>query len=89
MTFKELLKTADSHESFNTNNAWGFGGAYGTRYFYPNDVEIVVGTYCYRHTPSRPYVCVSHDNALIIDRIAHNMSPSEIELTLNHINNVH
>ena len=52
-----LTKLSDSKETFNSNNAWGFGGAYGTIYnFKDNTVEVKVATACYRHTSSTPFI---------------------------------
>ena len=39
-----------SKTKFNTNNAWGFGGAYGTTTKYDNNIVKREGTQCYRHT---------------------------------------
>lgn len=57
MKFKELLSKAESQESYNTNNDWGFGGGIGTMYKFKNGF-IKKGTAYYRHAPSEKYVTV-------------------------------
>ena len=45
-----------STTNFNTNNAWGFGGAIGTETVYANGYKIKTGRYCYRHTGTSSFV---------------------------------
>ena len=52
MTKQELLDQAVDTELYNTNNAWGFGGSYGKKYFFSNGMMLKIGTACYRHLPS-------------------------------------
>lgn len=42
-------------ENYNTNNAWGFGGAVGERVEYDNGIGHLRGRSYYRHSPSSPY----------------------------------
>lgn len=41
-------------KKYSTNNAWGFGGSYGTEYTFPSGWVLRVGTACFRHRASRP-----------------------------------
>lgn len=36
---------------YNTNNAWGFGGIYGSQYCKGN-MKVIIGQYYYRHIQS-------------------------------------
>jgi hypothetical protein len=56
---------------FNSNNAWGFGGAFGKSYDFENGLEVRVGTACYRHTGTRKYVAVWHEGAKILELTGH------------------
>lgn len=44
-----------SETKFNTNNAWGFGGAAGTETVYDNGLVNQKGKYYYRHTSSQSF----------------------------------
>lgn len=45
---------------FDNNNAWGFGGAGGTRYKLKN-MTITVGGACFRHLPKVLFIRVDHN----------------------------
>jgi hypothetical protein len=62
MTFKELLATAHSIEQYNSNNAWGFGGAIGKIYHMPKQRQICVMKAYYRHAPSTGFLRVIDTN---------------------------
>lgn len=49
-----VQRKAVSMESYNSNNGWGFGGAYGKLYKLNDKVSVLFGTACYRHAPSHP-----------------------------------
>lgn len=48
MTLQGFKNKASKFE-FNTNNAWGFGGSFGTKYTV-NDLTYIERQICYRHT---------------------------------------
>ena len=48
-------------EKFNTNNGWGFGGAYGERYHLKNNIVVTIATACFRHTGTTPFIRVDHN----------------------------
>jgi hypothetical protein len=60
---EEYLAEAGAVASeFNSNNPWGFGGAYGTKYELPNDGPVVrIATACYRHMDSTKIITISTD----------------------------
>lgn len=43
-------------ESYNTNNAWGFGGGSGLQYTFNNMLYAKIGSASYRHSPSTKYI---------------------------------
>jgi len=67
MTLNEILALAVNIEDFNTNNGWGFGGAYGKQYTFANGVRLRKGTACYRHLPSHQFIAVYKDDQRVID----------------------
>lgn len=69
MKLKDILQHSISSETFNTNNAWGFGGGSGVSYKFNNGIEIRVGTASYRHAPPTPFVTVYRDGGRIMDEI--------------------
>ena len=81
MTKKELLALAISSEEYNTNNAWGFGGGYGTEYTFNNGLKLRDGIACYRHAPSHRYITVCTTDERIIDTEV--LRPAHIEQILN------
>jgi len=53
---------------FNSNNAWGFGGAFGDRFVYKNNsVVVTFATACYRHLPAAQFIRVDHNGHVIRD----------------------
>ena len=66
-------------EQFNSNNGWGFGGSSGTEYFLDGGVSVCIGSYSYRHLPSKKFIKVRKDgfdkfeyksfNDVILERI--------------------
>ena len=50
-----------SQEDFNTNNAWGFGGGYGTQFKYENGFVCRKGNACYRHTGESAFTKWSYE----------------------------
>lgn len=53
---KELQELAVSFTSdYNSNNSWGFGGAYGSIYTFKT-FQVMVATACYRHTSSTKFI---------------------------------
>jgi len=65
---KELQELAVSFISdYNSNNSWGFGGAYGSVYTFKT-FRVMVATACYRHTPSTKFIKIySEDEGTIYD----------------------
>jgi len=61
-----LKENGFSDEEFNTNNAWGFGGAAGTR-FVKGDIEVRVGKAYYRHLPPSSFAAVYVDGERVFD----------------------
>ena len=62
-------------EKFNTNNAWGFGGGYGTETTYTNGLVQRKGKACFRHTGTVPF-----DNwYILIDGEKHNIGGRKIK----------
>jgi hypothetical protein len=53
----KIIKT----EQFNTNNAWGFGGASGTSTKYDNGITVIAGRNSHRHTGTSSANCVYVD----------------------------
>jgi hypothetical protein len=51
-----LLSKSISNSSFNTTNAWGFGGGFGVEHVFQNGSKIRIGTACYRHAKAHTYV---------------------------------
>lgn len=56
-----LLSLDATVEKFNSNNGWGFGGAYGERYHLKNNIVITIATACYRHMGTTPFIRVDHN----------------------------
>ena len=60
MTKKEIKDTAKEicveSKEFNSNNAWGFGGAYGMLYKFADNSFLKIGTACFRHTGTAPII---------------------------------
>ena len=56
----KVKKLSKSCEDFNTNNAWGFGGAYGQKYEIDGAI-IKIAKACFRH--AKPYSFVSVETA--------------------------
>jgi hypothetical protein len=67
------LQTEHSYteESFNSNNAWGFGGAIGTRYKFEHDITLTIGKAYYRHADTTPYMTVRVDGIDVLDYSGH------------------
>lgn len=59
-------------EAFNSNNAWGFGGAYGDRFTIKrgDDFELVVkvAVACYRHLPCHNFITVTLNGRRLFDQ---------------------
>jgi hypothetical protein len=66
-------------EDFNTNNAWGFGGGYGTEYTYPSGASIRLGTACYRHSCCSKYVALYNKEGHRVHEWLHKL-PDNMEL---------
>lgn len=59
---------AMTERACNTNNAWGFGGSYGTEYVFPNGWVLRKGTACYRHLPTRRIIyAIAPDSTRYLD----------------------
>ena len=55
-------------EDFNSNNAWGFGGAFGQRFYYKNNTVVVTfATACYRHIKASQFIRVDNLGNVIAD----------------------
>lgn len=72
MTLAEILNLATKTETFNTCNAWGFGGGTGIEYTFSNGVTIRKGKAHYRHLPSSPFIAVYKDSKRVIDEASLN-----------------
>lgn len=68
MKMKDFLDKAISTEPFNTNNAWGFGGAIGKSFKFKGGVEIRSGVASFRHLPPHHFTAVYLDGKRIIDQ---------------------
>jgi hypothetical protein len=56
-------------EHYNSNNAWGFGGARGEKYYYPSGAVILVGYAGTRHQGDFPFHTVTDkDGRCKVDR---------------------
>lgn len=45
---------------YNSNNAWGFGGAYGNKYVLKDGKVVKIITACYRHLPSEKVITITN-----------------------------
>jgi hypothetical protein len=60
--FKEIKKYAVKVSDYNTNNGWGFGGAYGKQYTFADGSTVMYGWRCYRHAdPDRIIIAKDKD----------------------------
>lgn len=55
-----LLSLGATVVDFNSNNGWGFGGAYGKRYALKNNIVVTIATSCFRHTGTTKFIRVDH-----------------------------
>jgi len=53
---KKLKEVAVETFEFNTNNDWGFGGAYGIGFVMANGMTVRSQVICYRHSSSERMV---------------------------------
>lgn len=71
-TLSDLRKLLSGYktEEFNTNNAWGFGGASGKRYLLDDQgTEVHVKLLSYRHLPpDREYVVYEGGKIVVATR---------------------
>jgi hypothetical protein len=60
-------------ENFNSNNAWGFGGSYGKSYKFEKagNLELRIGTACYRHTGTSKHTTLWFQDARVLDLSGH------------------
>jgi hypothetical protein len=57
---RKLTAAGFTHDGFNSNNAWGFGGAIGDRYTSPNgNVVVKIATAYCRHLPPQGFITVT------------------------------
>lgn len=56
MNYEEIKNSATKVENYNTNNAWGFGGAVGKEYTLENGFSIVHAKACYRHIKPTSFI---------------------------------
>lgn len=73
MNTEAILRTRDiayTTEKFNSNNAWGFGGATGTRYHFNlrgKECNITDAKAYYRHAPSERFIALWVDGKRVVD----------------------
>ena len=60
------LKNNFKQIDFNSNNAWGFGGAYGNRYT-NEKYTLTIATACYRHLSPEKFITLKTNNETIFD----------------------
>jgi len=65
---KDLLSEIDVVEHYNTNNAWGFGGAVGKIYHYTPDIKLCLLKACYRHGPGHRFIRIVHNGKKIFEK---------------------
>ena len=56
-------------EEFNSNNAWGFGGAAGLRFDFRDDLYAKIAQACYRHAPAEKFIAVYHNGRRVYDAL--------------------
>lgn len=61
-----LLGRGFVHATYNTNNAWGFGGGIGDQYT-KGETVVKVGTAYFRHMAPARYITVTVDRKRIVD----------------------
>lgn len=89
MKYTDILKqygVAYTTEEFNSNNGWGFGGAYGRRYRFSlngKDYDLTEGTACYRHLPSQSYVALRERDIDVWFKIIFDVSPRKAKHKLD------
>jgi len=56
-------------EEYNSNNAWGFGGASGRKYTIKTEPNIVltIATASHRHLPSNKFYRITVDGTIVCD----------------------
>lgn len=72
---KQTIKTPDTGElkpvkieEYNSNNAWGFGGARGTMFTYESGARLLLAYACTRHHGEFPFCAVyTKDNKGVFD----------------------
>ena len=63
---KDYLETkTNNKEEFNTNNGWGFGGAYGEKFTLDTGISVRLKVVCYRHMPSDNMVEILYNDETI------------------------
>ena len=67
---------------FNSNNGWGFGGAYGTQYQFGKGIVMKIGTACYRHTGTSPFITVWQGDERLFNESGHGKKTKEAALAL-------
>lgn len=82
-----LLGLGFTHDAYNTNNAWGFGGGIGDRYT-KGEAVVKIGTAYFRHHPPSKYLTVAFSGRRVLDRPP---TPSNFERALKviQLNEVH
>lgn len=74
---------ANKQEKFNTNNDWGFGGAFGTQYTFNDNLYCKVGEACYRHLPSVKFIAVYHNGTRVLDMSVNTKSVAKANSLIN------
>jgi hypothetical protein len=66
MTLTDYLNSKATPATFNTNNAWGFGGAHGMVWAW-DDIEVKIGTASTRHSGTTAFVKLTVNGARVFD----------------------
>ena len=95
MNKNEILALATEVEEFNSNNAWGYGGARGERYHYKNGTVITIAFAGSRNNGEWSFTKVvipykgNDPNHIateaIIDRRGHNLTDQELMVIMEAI----
>lgn len=74
-----LIKNGFTVKDFNSNNAWGFGGARGKKYI-KDGIVVTVAIADYRHTRSVAFVRVDTENNWgIVDQVNTSASRDKVK----------
>lgn len=80
-----ILNKAIKQEQINTNNAWGFGGTRGTKYYFDKNVTLVLGKAGTRHQGEFAHTTVRWDGVKVCDYSGHkiDLAAKWVESILN------